>query len=148
MIPLYFEKSTLDQEPAFFPRKQPPRTENSPRTRDNVTSMGKELPESPAPSPAAALSRDRAIPRKKDSEQDRISGSFWLACLAVSFVGFAVILEKPRRINRQALKKTGTSMGRKGLRREPETRETDRIPEERAVIMKAEGSGIFTCPAP
>lgn len=148
MIPLYFEKSTLDQEPAFLPRKQPPRTESSPRTRDRVISIGKELPESPAPSPAAALSRDRAIPRKKDSEQDRTSGSFWLACLAVSFVGLAASLARPRRINRQALKKEGISMGRKGLRREPKTRETDKIPEERTVIMKAEDRGIFTFPAP
>ncbi len=148
MIPLYFEKSTPDQKLAFFPRKQPPRTEESPRARDKVISMGKELPESPAPSPAAALSRDRVIPRKKASEEDRTSGSFWLAWLAVSFVGFAVSLEKPRRINRQTLKKEGISMGRKGLRREPEIRETDKIPEERAVIMRAETRGIFTFPAP
>ena len=63
-------------------------------------------------------------------------------------MGFDVSLERPRRSNRQALKKEGISMGRKGLRRRPKIREMVKNPEERAVIMRAEERGIFTFPAP
>jgi len=143
-MPPYFEKSMSAREETRFPRRHPMVTERKPKRRDKSKIAGKELPESPAPSPAAALSRERPIPRKKDSEGESTSGSRLLACFAMSPVGAAMIFEKPSMVKRLALKNTGISGGRKGLRRTPKNRAADRIPVDKKVMMHAERAGIFT----
>ncbi len=74
-MPPILEKSTRIREEASFPRKLPAMTEKNPSPRDRRSRNGTGPWARPVPSPAATLSKEREMPRKKASRGDRRSGS-------------------------------------------------------------------------
>ena len=89
----------------FLPRKAPRRTEVKLRNRERKKRTAREAPASPAPRPAAPLSEESPMARKKEPEAE--------SCFVLPFpgteaeAGLAVKRENPRSMRRLALKKNG-----------------------------------------
>lgn len=122
----------------FLPSPAPRRTEVKLRIRERKKRTAREAPASPAPRPAAPLSEESPMARKKEPEAE--------SCFVLPFPGteaesgLAVKRENPRSMRRLALKKTGSSSGSRGRRTVPRA--------EAAASTAARTEGQDPCRAP
>ena len=116
------------------------------RIRERKKRTAREAPASPAPRPAAPLSEESPMARKKEPEAE--------SCFVLPFPGteaesgLAVKRENPRSMRRLALKKTGSSSGSRGRRTVPRAEAAASTAAGQKARIHAELLGIFIFPVP
>lgn len=130
----------------FLPRKTPRRTEVKLRNRERKKRTAREAPASPAPRPAAPLSEESPMARKKEPEAESCFVPLFPGTEAET--GLAVKRENPRSMRRLALKKTGSSSGSRGRRTVPRAEAAASTAAGQKARIHAELLGIFIFPVP
>ena len=126
----------------FLPSPAPRRTEVKLRNRERKKRTAREAPASPAPRPAAPLSEESPMARKKEPEAE--------SCFVLPFpgteaeAGLAVKQENPRSMRRLALKKREALPGAEAGGRFPGQRPRPApLPDRRPGSMQSSWGSLF-----